>query len=78
MLILFVVLLFTDSPFLHAVYCGLGTFLFGCYLVIDTQMIIGGRTIQLSLDEEYIGAMMLYIDIIMIFIYLLQLLKGND
>ena len=78
LLILFIILLFTNSPVLHAIYCGLGAFLFGCYLVIDTQMIVGGRTLQLSLDEEYVGAMLLYIDIIMIFIYLLQLFRGSN
>ena len=45
MLALFVILLFTNSPFLHTVYCGLGVLLFGIYLVIDTQMIVGGKTI---------------------------------
>ena len=76
LLVLFIIMLFTDSPFIHALYCCIGTFLFGCYLVIDTQMIVGGRTIELSMDEEYVGAMLLYIDIIMIFMYLLQLF-GN-
>ena len=78
MLVLFIILLFTDSPFLHAIYCSLGVLLFGCYLVIDTQMIVGGRTIQLSLDEEYVGALLLYIDIITIFLYLLELFGGRN
>lgn len=77
MLAIFVVLLFTNSPFLHTVYCGLGVILFGIYLVIDTQMIVGGKTIELEIDEYYLGALLLYIDIIMIFLYLLQIFGGN-
>ena len=38
-------------------------------------MIMGGRTIELSIDEYAIAAMILYIDIIQIFLYLLQLLS---
>lgn len=74
MLCLFVVLMFTNSPFLHALYCGLGVLLFGIYLIVDTQLIVGGRSMQLEIDDYYLGAMLLHIDIISIFIYILQLL----
>lgn len=47
MLAIFVILLFTNSPFLQTVYCGLGVLLFGIYIIIDTQMIVGGKTIEL-------------------------------
>lgn len=45
MLILFIVMLFTSSPFIYNLYCCIGVVLFGIYLIIDTQMILGGRTI---------------------------------
>ena len=73
--ILLIVTLFTDSPFMRNLYCCLGVIVFGFYLIIDTQMIMGGRTIELSIDEYAIAAMILYIDIIQIFLYLLQLLS---
>lgn len=66
--------MFTDSPFLQALYCGLGVLLFGIYIVIDTQMIMGGKSVELEIDEYYFGALLLYIDIISIFLYILQLL----
>lgn len=58
--------LFAWSPFLDNLYCCLGVILFGIYLVIDTQMIIGGknRRLQLSMDDYVVGALILYIDII--------------
>lgn len=43
MLMLGIFSLFIWSPFLDNLYCSLGVILFGIYLVIDTQMIIGGR-----------------------------------
>jgi FtsH-binding integral membrane protein len=48
--------------------------LFGIYLIIDTQLIIGGKRLELSLDDYVIGALILYMDIIQIFLYLLQMM----
>ncbi len=74
MLCLFVVLMFTNSPFIQALYCGLGVLLFGIYIIVDTQLIVGGRSAELEIDDYFLGAMLLYIDIVSIFIYILQLL----
>ena len=69
--------IFIDSPFLDNLYCCVGVMLFGFYLIIDTQMIMGGRQVELSIDEYVLAAMLLYIDIIQIFLYLLKILGGN-
>lgn len=45
MFILLIILLFTDSSFIHILYCALGVFMAGLYLIIDTQMIVGGRSV---------------------------------
>lgn len=50
LLVLFIATLFTDSPLLDNLYCAVGVMLFGVYLVIDTQMIVGGKTIELTMD----------------------------
>ena len=78
LLVLFIVTLFTSSPLIHNIYCGVGVLLFGIYLIIDTQMILGGRSIELSIDDWALAAMLLYIDIIQIFLYLLQLLGSSN
>ena len=75
LLVLWVILLFTDSKVLTLIYCGVGVMLFGIYLVIDTQMIMGGRGIEIGIDEHCFAAMILYIDIIQIFLYLLEFLQ---
>lgn len=61
-------------PVLHSLYCALGACLFAIYLVIDTQLIVGGGRYSLSMDDYVAGAMILYIDIIQIFLYILELL----
>lgn len=64
-------------PVLHNLYCALGAAIFGIYLVIDTQLIVGGGRYNLSMDDYVAGALMLYIDIIQIFLYILSMLGNN-
>lgn len=64
------------SSILYNVYCVFGVIVFGIYLVIDTQMIVGGKKHNISMDDYVIGAMLLYIDIIQIFVKLLVLLSN--
>jgi FtsH-binding integral membrane protein len=64
-------------PFLNNLYCCLGVILVGIYLIIDTQLIIGGRRFELSLDDYVVGALLLYVDIIQIFLYILEMLSNK-
>jgi FtsH-binding integral membrane protein len=59
-------------------YSSIGIFVFGLYLVIDTQLIMGGRKIALSIDDYVVAALLLYIDIIQIFLYILSLLTNKN
>ncbi len=66
------------TPFLNTLYCSLGVIVFGIFIVVDTKLIAGNdRKIKLSMDDYVVGALMLYIDIIQIFLYLLMLLGGS-
>lgn len=78
MLLLAIFGIFGHSNFVRTLYCGLGTMLFGVYLVIDTQMILGGRRMQLTIDDSVQGAMLLYIDIVQIFLYMLEMMGRNN
>jgi len=65
------------SRIIDLVYCALALLFYSIYLIIDTMKICKGSTYggySLDLDEYIMGAMMLYIDIVMIFVYLLRLL----
>lgn len=47
------------------------------YLVIDTQMIVGGsHKLQVSQEEYVFAALTIYLDIINIFLYILQILQN--
>lgn len=57
------------------IYSAVGALLFSVYLVFDTQMIIGGkhRTNQFSVDDYVPATIALYLDIVQLFLYFLQL-----
>eukprot|EP00927_Polykrikos_kofoidii_P082975 TRINITY_DN8397_c0_g1_i2.p1 TRINITY_DN8397_c0_g1~~TRINITY_DN8397_c0_g1_i2.p1 ORF type:complete len:260 (-),score=34.31 TRINITY_DN8397_c0_g1_i2:153-932(-) len=52
-----------------------GALLFSCYIVYDTQLIIGGKhhRHQFSLDDYALAALSLYIDVVNLFIFILQI-----
>lgn len=62
---------------LQLLYAAGGVLLFSCYLVYDTQLIVGGKhaKYQFSVDDYVFAALNLYLDIINLFIYILQLLN---
>ncbi|XP_065116809.1 protein lifeguard 1 [Paramisgurnus dabryanus] len=63
------------SQYLYIVYASLGTLVFSLYLVMDTQLILGGKHKYSINPEEYIfAALNLYLDIVTIFLLLLQLI----
>lgn len=68
-------MIFTDNPFLHIIYSCLGVLLYSMYLIYDTQLILGDKKNKLSVEDYIVGAMMLYIDIIGLFLNILELLS---
>merc|ERR1712151_1491673 len=56
--------------------CGLGfvcVALSGFYIIYDTQLIMGGKRMELSIDDYVIAVMILYIDIIRLFLDILAM-----
>ncbi|CAI9613140.1 unnamed protein product [Staurois parvus] len=72
---LFLVILipFQYVPWLHAVYAALGAIVFTLFLAFDTQILMGSRRFTLSPEEYIFGALNIYLDIIYIFSFFLQL-----
>ena len=69
------VLLFVpDSPFWTVVYSGASVILFGFYLIYDVQIIVGGGRYEIDMDDYVIGALIVYMDIIMLFLHILKLI----
>lgn len=62
------------GPTVRLIYCVIGVVLFGLYLVIDTQLVCGGKRHNLNSEDYILGAIILYLDILNIFLYILQIL----
>ena len=67
---------FIKNDVYQLVYSGLGALVFSVYIIYDTQLIVGGRNRKFQLEpEDYVlGALSLYLDIINLFIYLLNII----
>jgi FtsH-binding integral membrane protein len=71
-----IVAFFFRNKILNLILSVLGVIVFGIYLIFDIQLLLGNKKNKFSKDDYVLAAMMLYIDIIQIFLYLLQLI-GN-
>lgn len=61
----------------HMIICGIAVVLFSFYLLFDTQLIMGGKRYEIEIDDYILGAIILYTDIITIFLYLLRIFGGK-
>lgn len=66
-----------QSNITQIIYSGFGALLFSFFLLIDTQMIVGGtRSLQISPEEYILAVITLYLDVLQIFIHVLNILGG--
>ncbi|XP_074597253.1 protein lifeguard 1-like [Brevipalpus obovatus] len=70
-----IVAMFWQNKIVHIIYSAGGTLIFSIYLVIDTQLLVGGKRSELSPEDYVLGALMIYMDIINIFLHLLRLIE---
>lgn len=72
--------IFIRNRITHLVYSSLGALLFSFYLIYDTQQIVGGkhRKHQYSIDDWAFAVLTLYMDIINLFMYILQILMQTQ
>jgi len=75
---LIIINMFFASAFLRTLICLFGAFLMGLYIIYDTQLILGKGEASLEIDDYIFAAMSLYIDIVQLFTYILQLLGNSD
>lgn len=66
---------FTDNKVFHIIITLITIIFYGIYLVYDTQLIAGAHKYSLEIDDYIIGAMILYVDIITLFLELIRLLN---
>ncbi|KAB7502539.1 Protein lifeguard 1 [Armadillidium nasatum] len=76
LLIFGLIAIFMRNSTMNLVYSGGIVLLFSMYLIFDTQRIVGGRKHELSAEEHITGALVLYIDIVNIFLGILGLSRS--
>ncbi|XP_037948016.1 protein lifeguard 3-like [Teleopsis dalmanni] len=78
LLVMGIVMIFFPSRTLHIIYCCFGVGIFGIYLIYDVQLMVGGNHANSISPEDYIfAALSIYIDVVTLFMYILQLLSAT-
>lgn len=64
---------------LNTVYAAAGALIFSMFIVYDTQLIVGGKhkKYEYSTDDHVFAALSLYLDVVNLFLYVLQLIGGG-
>lgn len=74
LLVASIMAIFIRNRYLQLFISVLAVLCFSLYILYDTQMIVGNQSMRLSLDDYILAAMMLYIDIIQLFLEILKIL----
>ncbi|XP_028986890.1 protein lifeguard 3-like [Betta splendens] len=72
-----IVLSFKYIPWLHMLYAALGAIIFTMFLAYHTQLLIGNRKHSISPEEYVFAALSIYVDIVQIFLFLLQIIGAS-
>ena len=75
LLIFGIVCIFWRDPIVQLIYSCLSALLFSVYLVFDTQLVLGKGEYSYTLDDAYLAAIQLYIDIMELFLHILRILS---
>jgi len=67
------------GPAMHLAYAFLGVFIYSFFLIYDTQLIVGGKHRKMKFDKDayILASIALYLDIINMFLFVLQILNGE-
>lgn len=76
MIIALVLILIFPSRMTSMIIAVCGALLCSLYLMFDLQLIMGGRKCELSPEEYILGAVMLYVDIVQLFLYMLSIFSS--
>ncbi|CAG9321496.1 unnamed protein product [Blepharisma stoltei] len=71
-------MIFLYDRVLYTIFCFIAVLLYGFFIVYDAQLIAGGRYQELSYDDYAIAALLMYIDIVGLFLYMLALLSNKN
>ena len=66
---------FSAIPAVSSIYCSLGLLTYSFYIVFDTQMLFDKLDYGYNVDDYILASLNIYLDIIQIFLYILNLLS---
>ena len=69
--------LFLQNQFMQSIYAALSALLFSCFIVYDTQLIVGGKhnKYRYSIDDYVLAAISIYMDVVNLFVSILDILN---
>lgn len=70
--------IFVKNRWFQLIISVFGALLFSVYLIMDTQLLLDKHQNSLSIDDYIWAAMNLYIDIVQLFIYVLQIVGSKN
>ena len=70
--------IFTFTETWYPFAAGFGVIVYGLLLLIDTQLVCGGGFHEFSIDDYVIGALILYLDFVMLFLHILSMFGGSE
>lgn len=75
----FIKVFLPHSKIMELVYAGIGAAIFSVYLVVDIQMLMDGKRMQISPDDYILASINLYLDVLNVcFFFFSALLCVND
>lgn len=66
---------FSAIPMASSIYCSLGLLAYSFYIIFDTQMLFDKLDYGYNVDDYILASLNIYLDIIQIFLYILNLLS---
>lgn len=78
MFMFFFFTIFFYSDILYLVFSLFAVVMYSFFIIYDTQLIAGGRYAELTYDDYIVGSLMLYIDIIGLFLYILAIFGRSN
>lgn len=73
-----IVLSFKYILWLHMLYAAIGAIVFTMFLAYHTQLLIGNRKHSIGPEEYVFAALSIYVDIVQIFLFLLQIIGAAN
>lgn len=77
-LVSFAAMFFPAVKPIELIISGGGALLFSAFLVVDIQMLMDGKRVQIGPDDYVLASLNLYLDILNLFLYILRFINASQ